>query len=66
MLTDFHWEKAKKKIFEKKNSKWPTQKKTHFPALPILKNFSSKFHGLVLGLVELIDAKGIGGAQFLC
>ena len=32
MLTDFHWEEAKEKIFEKKNSKWPTQKKTHFPA----------------------------------
>ena len=36
MLTDFHWEEAKEKIFEKKNSKWPTQKKPHFPALPIL------------------------------
>ena len=44
----------------KQNSKWPTQKKSHFPAPPILNIFSWKFHGLVLGLVELIDAKGIG------
>jgi hypothetical protein len=37
----------------------------HFQALPILNIFSIKFHGLVLGLVELIDAKGIGKAQLL-
>ena len=35
------------------------KKKTHFPAPPILNIFSWKFHGLVLGLVKLIDAKGI-------
>ena len=41
----FFWEKkAKMADF----SKWP-----------ILKNLLWKFHGLVLGLVELIDAKGI-------
>ena len=39
--------------FEKK-SKWPTQKNLTFQ----LRQFSI-FHGLVLGLVELIDAKGI-------
>ena len=38
-------------------------KKGHFPAPPILNIFLQKFHGLVLGLVELIDAKGIGVAQ---
>ena len=39
--------------------------KTHFPAPPILNIFSLKFHGLVLGLVELNDAKGIGTAQLI-
>ena len=38
-------------------------KKACFPAPPILNIFSPKFHGLVLQLVELIDAKGIGVAQ---
>ena len=38
-------------------------KKTHFPAPPILNNFSLKFYGLVLGLVGLIDEKAIGVAQ---
>ena len=37
----------------------------HFSKSPILKIFLWKFHGLVLGLVELIDAKGIGVAQLL-
>ena len=56
------WDEA---IFEKKNSKWPTQKKSHFPAQPILNIFSWNLHGLVLGLVELIDAKGIDVAQLI-
>ena len=30
-------------------------KKCHFSKSPILKNFLPKFHGLVLGLVGLID-----------
>jgi hypothetical protein len=34
-------------------------KKPHFPAPPILNIFSWNFHGLVLGLVGLIDSKGI-------
>ena len=38
-------------------SKWP------FSKSPILKIFSRKFHRLVLGLVGLIDAKGIDVAQ---
>ena len=41
-------------------------KKAHFPALPILNIFLRKFHGLVLALVELIDAKGIDLAQPIC
>ena len=45
--------------------KMAASKKPHFPAPPILNIFSWKFHGLVLGLVELIDAKGIGMAQFI-
>ena len=49
--------KPKKKFFEKK-FKMADSKKGHFPAPPIL----NIFHGLVLGLVELIDAKGIGVA----
>ena len=37
--------------------------KPHFPAPPTLNIFSWKFHGLVLGLVEFIDAKGIDVAH---
>jgi hypothetical protein len=40
-------------------------KTPHFSAPPILNIFSKKFHGFVLGLVELIDGKGIGVAQLL-
>ena len=38
-------------------------KKVHFSKSPILKNFLWKFHGSVLGLVGLIDAKGIDLSQ---
>ena len=38
-------------------------KKGHFPSLPILNIFFQKFHGSVLGLVGLIDAKGIDGTH---
>ena len=63
-MTCFHENEAKKYFFfEKKNSKWPTKKKAHFPALPILNIFLRQFHGLVLWFVELIDAKGISVAQ---
>ena len=60
MLPDFHWDEAKK------NQNGRLKKKTHFPASPIPNIFSQKFHGLVLGLVELIDAKGIGMVQLIC
>ena len=43
--------------------KMADSKKARFPAQPILNILLQKFHGLVLGLVELIDAKGIGVAQ---
>ena len=56
MLTDFHWEEAKK-------IKMSDSKKLRFSAPPILNIFAQKFHGLVLGLAELIDAKGIDVAQ---
>ena len=38
-------------------------KKLSFSKSPILKFLLRKFHGLVLGLVELIDAMGIDVAQ---
>ena len=64
MLTDFHCNEAKKKIFLwKKKFKMATQKKPHFPAPPIFNICSWKFHALVLWLVGLIDAKGIDMAQ---
>ena len=44
------------KMANLKNSKWPPQK-NHFQAPNI---FSWTFYGLILGLVDLIDAKGIG------
>ena len=40
-------------------------KKPHFPAPPILNIFSWNFHGLVLGLVEFVDKKGIALAQLI-
>ena len=47
----------KKQIFLKnpitKNQKPKQKQNVNFPALPI-----QKFHGLVLGIVGLIDAKG--------
>ena len=62
MLTDFHWNEAKKKR-KKKNFKMADSKKLRFSKPPILKKIPRKFHGLVLGLVGLIDPKGIDVAQ---
>ena len=54
-------------FFEKRKSKWLTKKKLIFQlcleVTPILNIFLQKCHGLVLWLVGLIDAKGIGVAQ---
>jgi hypothetical protein len=54
MLTNFHQNDAKKKFFFAKFfSKWPTQAESFLP----------KFYRLILGLVGLIDVKGIDVAQ---
>jgi hypothetical protein len=58
LIPNFHGDEAKKK-----ESKMADSKKLSFSKSPILKIFLRKFHGLVLGLVELIDAKGIDVAQ---
>ena len=50
-------------FFEEKNFKMAAKKTTYFSKSPILKNVLRKFLGLVLGFVELIDAKGIDMAQ---
>ena len=57
MLTYFHWDEAKK------ISKIANSIKQSFSIPPILNIFSQKFQGLVLGLVESIDVKGINVAQ---
>jgi hypothetical protein len=51
--------KQKKIFFEKQYSKWLTQKKKETFKSTNSHFFSIKFQGLVFGLVELIDAKGI-------
>ena len=60
-LTDFHGNEAKKCkcVFLKKKFKMADSK--NIP--PILNIFFQKFDGLVLGLVGLIDVKGIDVAQ---
>ena len=50
-------------FFLKKKFEMADSKKLRFSTPPILNIFSLKFHGLVLGLVQLIDAKGIDVAQ---
>ena len=49
---------------KKKEIKMADLKKLRFSKLSILKIFSREFHRLVLGLVGLIDAKGINVAQW--
>ena len=55
--------KAKKKFFWKKKFEMADLEKSRLSKSPILKIFLQKFRRLVLGLVELIDAKGIDVAQ---
>ena len=50
-------------FFEKIKFKMVDSKKGHFSKSPILNIFLLKFHGSVLTLVGLIDAKGIDVAQ---
>ena len=53
-----------KKNFEKKKKiKIADSKKLSFSTSPKAEQFPPKFHGLVLWLVGLIDAKGIDLAQ---
>jgi hypothetical protein len=63
-LADFHGdEEIVLLFFWKKNSKMAVFQNGHFSKSPILKKNLGKFHWLVLGLVGLIDAKGIDVAQ---
>ena len=55
--------KQKKKNFFEKKFKMANSKKLSFSTSPKAEQFLPKFHGLVLGLVGLIDAKGIDLAQ---
>ena len=56
-LTDFHVDEAEKKIHEKK------LQKTEFFKIANSQNFLWKVYRLILGLVELNDAKDIDVAQ---
>ena len=55
--------KQKKFLFSKKIFKMADSKKVRFSKSPILNVFLWKFHESVLGLVGLIDAKGIDLSQ---
>ena len=55
--------KQKKKFFLKKKSKMADFQNGRFSKSPILEIVLRKFHRLVVGLVGLIDAKGIDVAQ---
>ena len=63
-MTNFDKSEAKKKN-SKKRFKMADSKKVSFSTLSILNIFFPKFHGLVLGFVELIGAKGIDVAQLV-
>ena len=62
-MTYFHGDEAKKIFFLKKKIKMADSKELCVSTLPKAEQFPPKFHGLVLGLVGLIDAKGIVLAQ---
>ena len=59
------WGKKKIQNGRLRKFKMAASKKPCFPAPPILNIFSRNFYGLVLGLVELIDAKGIDFTQLI-
>ena len=66
-MTNFHGDEAKKNIFfRKKKFKMADSKKLSFSTPSKAEQFLPKFHGLVLGLVGLIDGKGIDFAQSIC
>ena len=63
-MTNFHGDEAKKKnFFFEKKIKMADSKKLSFSTSPKAEQFLPKFHGLVLGLIGLIDAKGIKMTQ---
>ena len=55
----FSWELNKKKFFLKKNFKMADSKNN------VIQNRQFSNFGLILGLVELIDAKDIGVAKLM-
>jgi hypothetical protein len=55
-VTYFHGDEAKK-------IKMADSKKLSFSTSPKAEQFPPKFHGLVIGIVGLIDAKGINVTQ---
>ena len=57
-MTYFHSDEAKEKKIGKK-FKMADSKKLSFSTSPKAEQFPPKCHGLVLGLVGIIDAKGI-------
>ena len=59
------WSKKKNQNGRLRKFKMAASKKPRFPAPPILNIFSWNFYGLILGLVELIDAKGIEMSQLI-
>ena len=59
------WSKKKIQNGRLRKFKMAASKQPRFPAPPILNIFSWNFYGLVLGLVELIDAKGIEMSQLI-
>ena len=63
-MTNFHVDEGKKikKNFEKK-FKMADSKKLSFSTSPKAEQFPPKFHRSVLGIVGLIDAKGINVTQ---
>ena len=63
-MTNFHGDEAKKKyFFFEKKFKMADSKKLSFSTSPKAEQSLPKFHGSVLGLVGLIDVKGIDFAQ---
>ena len=64
-MTNFHVDEAKKNSKKKiqKKFKMADSKKLSFSTSPKAEQFPPKFHRLVLGIVGLIDAKGINVTQ---
>ena len=58
-------EAKKNFFFLKKKFKMDDSKKLSFSATPKAEQLSPKFHRLVLGLVGLIDVKGINVTQLI-